>query len=89
MFQKFLQKLRERKCSDVAFNQYKNEKILMVLGGGFIEREELKPDIFTYTNDDYLEEKKYIYKVKEKFEKDDYLKIYSKKSNNEEENSNS
>ena len=65
------------------------EKILMVLGGGFFEKEKLTSDIFSYRNDDYLEEDKNIYKIKEKFEADDYLKICNKKSNNEEQVNNS
>ena len=44
------------------------EKILMVLGNGFIKKEELKSDIFTYTNDDYLEENKFIYTIKDEFD---------------------
>lgn len=34
------------------------EKILMVLGNGFIEKEVIKDDIFDYKVDDYLEEEK-------------------------------
>ena len=44
------------------------EKILMVLGKGFIEKEVLKDDIFDYKVDDYLEEEKIIYKIKDKFD---------------------
>jgi len=65
------------------------EKILMVLGGGFIEKEKLTLDIFTYTANDYLEEDKNIYKIKETFEVEDYLKICKKKTNNEEQVNNS
>ncbi len=45
------------------------EKILMVLGENrFIEKEEITSDIFSYKNDDYIEEKKSIYKIKEVFD---------------------
>jgi len=36
------------------------EKILMVLGDGFIEKSELKSDIFSYKNEDYLEDNKFV-----------------------------
>jgi len=44
------------------------EKIMMVLGKGFIEKKELKSDIFDYKNDDYLDEEKYIYEIREEFD---------------------
>lgn len=44
------------------------EKILMVLGNGFIEKEVIKDDIFDYKVDDYLEEEKCTYKIKNKFD---------------------
>lgn len=44
------------------------EKILMVLGNGFIEKEVIKDDIFDYKVDDYLEEEKCKYKIKNKFD---------------------
>ncbi|MCT7464842.1 AAA family ATPase [Aliarcobacter cryaerophilus] len=44
------------------------EKILMVLGDGFVEKEILEDDIFDYKADDYLEEEKAIYSIKEKFD---------------------
>ena len=41
----------------------------MVLGENrFIEKEEITSDIFSYKNDDYIEEKKSIYKIKEVFD---------------------
>ncbi|MDD2265713.1 DUF4357 domain-containing protein [Sulfuricurvum sp.] len=50
------------------------EKILMVLGDGFIEKREVKSDIFDYKPDDYLEDEKFIYSIKESF---DYTKLQS------------
>jgi len=44
------------------------EKILMVIGKGFIEIEVIKDDIFDYKVDDYLEEEKCTYKIKNKFD---------------------
>lgn len=44
------------------------EKILMVLGNGFIEKNSIKDDIFDYKVDEYLEEEKYVYKIKDKFD---------------------
>ncbi len=45
------------------------EKIMMVLGEGFIDKKEIKPDIFDYQIDDYLDdEEKFIYEIKEKFD---------------------
>ena len=44
------------------------EKILMVLGDGFIQKEIIKDDIFDYKVDDYLEEEKSIYTIKNKFD---------------------
>ena len=43
------------------------EKILMVLGDGFVEKEILEDDIFDYKADDYLEEEKAIYSIKKEF----------------------
>jgi len=48
------------------------EKILMVLGDGFVEKIEVKNDIFDYKVDDYLEETKFCYTVKNEF---DYSKF--------------
>jgi 5-methylcytosine-specific restriction protein B len=48
------------------------EKIRMVLGGDFIEKFELKSDIFNEPNEDYLEESKYVYAIKNSF---DYSKF--------------
>jgi 5-methylcytosine-specific restriction protein B len=44
------------------------EKILMVLGKGFIEKKVISNDIFDYKVDDYLEQEKYVYKIKDKFD---------------------
>lgn len=44
------------------------EKILMVLGNGFIEKKVIKDDIFDYKVNDYLEQEKYVYKIKDKFD---------------------
>jgi len=44
------------------------EKILMVIGDGFIQKEIIKDDIFDYKVDDYLEEEKSIYTIKNKFD---------------------
>ncbi|MEN5387825.1 DUF4357 domain-containing protein [Aliarcobacter skirrowii] len=44
------------------------EKILMVLGDGFVKKEFFEDDIFDYKADDYLEEEKAIYSIKEKFD---------------------
>ena len=44
------------------------EKILMVLGNGFIEKNSIKDDIFDYKVDEYLEEEKSVYKIKNKFD---------------------
>ncbi|WP_041963667.1 McrB family protein [Sulfurospirillum cavolei] len=44
------------------------EKIVMVLGNGFIEKSEIKSDIFTYKNDDYIEEEHAIYTIKSTFD---------------------
>ena len=44
------------------------EKILMILGLGFIEKEIIKDDIFDYQVDDYLEDEKCVYKIKDKFD---------------------
>ncbi|MDX9743169.1 MAG: DUF4357 domain-containing protein [Arcobacteraceae bacterium] len=44
------------------------EKILMVIGNGFIQKEIIKDDIFEYQVDDYLEEEKSIYTIKNKFD---------------------
>ncbi len=50
------------------------EKILMVLGDGFVDKREVKSDIFDYKPDDYLEDEKFIYSIKERF---DYTKLQS------------
>lgn len=44
------------------------EKILMVLGDGFIDKREMKSDIFDYASEDYLEDEKFIYTLKENFD---------------------
>ena len=44
------------------------EKILMVLGNGFIEKNSIKDDIFDYKVDEYLEDEKSVYKIKDKFD---------------------
>jgi 5-methylcytosine-specific restriction enzyme B len=44
------------------------EKILMILGDGFIKKEIVSNDIFDYKVDDYLEDEKYVYKIKNKFD---------------------
>lgn len=43
------------------------EKILMVLGDGFVKKEFFEDDIFDYKADDYLEEEKAIYSIKKEF----------------------
>lgn len=48
------------------------EKIRMVLGDGFIDKIEVKSDIFDYKPDEYLEDEKFIYKIKDSF---DYTKL--------------
>jgi len=48
------------------------EKILMVLGDGFVEKIVVKDDIFDYKVDDYLEDEKYVYTIKTEF---DYSKF--------------
>lgn len=50
------------------------EKIRMVLGDGFINKIEVKSDIFDYKPDEYLEDEKFIYSIKESF---DYTKLQS------------
>jgi len=50
------------------------EKILMVLGDGFVDKKEVKSDIFDYKPDEYLEDEKFIYSIKESF---DYTKLQS------------
>ena len=50
------------------------EKIVMVLGNGFIEKSEIKPDIFTYKNDDYIEEEQAIYTIKDRFDFSEFQK---------------
>ncbi len=50
------------------------EKIRMVLGDGFIDKIEVKSDIFDYKPDEYLEDEKFIYTIKESF---DYTKLQS------------
>ena len=50
------------------------EKILMVLGkDGFIEKKELKSDIFSYKNDDYIEEIQAIYTIKKEFDYSEFI----------------
>lgn len=44
------------------------EKILMVLGDGFVQKSEIKSDIFDYKQDDYLEDEKFIYAIKNSFD---------------------
>lgn len=44
------------------------EKILMVLGDGFVQKSEIKSDIFDYKQDDYLEDEKFVYTIKENFD---------------------
>jgi len=44
------------------------EKIMMVLGEEFIEKIELKSDIFDYKNEDIVEEEKYTYNIKDNFD---------------------
>ena len=48
------------------------EKIRMVLSDGFIDKIEVKSDIFDYKPDEYLEDEKFIYKIKDSF---DYTKL--------------
>jgi 5-methylcytosine-specific restriction protein B len=48
------------------------EKIQMVLGEGFIEKKEISDDIFKYKIEDYLEENKFIFSIKDDF---DYSEI--------------
>ena len=50
------------------------EKIVMVLGNGFIEKSEIKSDIFTYKNDDYIEEEQAIYTIKDRFDLSEFQK---------------
>lgn len=51
------------------------EKILMVLGkDGFIEKIDIEPTIFSYRNDDYIEEKQSIYKIKREFDYSEFVK---------------
>lgn len=47
------------------------EKIRLVLGDGFVDKREIKSDIFDkelIENSDYLEEEKYIYSIKKEFD---------------------
>ena len=44
------------------------EKIVMVLGEGFIQKEEVNGDIFDYKQEEYLEEDTYVYRVRENFD---------------------
>ncbi len=46
----------------------------MVLGNGFIEKSEIKSDIFTYKNDDYIEEEQAIYTIKDRFDFSEFQK---------------
>jgi 5-methylcytosine-specific restriction protein B len=48
------------------------EKIRMVLGDGFIDEIEVKSDIFDCKPNEYLEDEKFIYKIKDSF---DYTKL--------------
>jgi 5-methylcytosine-specific restriction protein B len=48
------------------------EKIQMVLGKGFIEKKEIEANIFKYQIEDYLEENKFIFSIKDDF---DYSEI--------------
>jgi 5-methylcytosine-specific restriction protein B len=50
------------------------EKILMVLGDGFVDQREVKPNIFDDETNEYFEDKKFIYSIKESF---DYTKLQS------------
>lgn len=50
------------------------EKIRMVLGDGFIDKIEVKSDIFDDKTNEYFEDEKYIYSIKERF---DYIKLQS------------
>jgi 5-methylcytosine-specific restriction protein B len=51
------------------------EKILMVLGkDGFIEKIDIEPTIFSYRNDDYIEERQSIYKIKREFDYSEFVK---------------
>lgn len=51
------------------------EKILMVLGqNGFIEKKDVKADIFTYKNEEYVEEKQSTYTIKERFDFSEFKK---------------
>lgn len=45
------------------------EKILMILGkDGFIEKKEINTDIFSYKNEDYIEDESPTYKIKKEFD---------------------
>lgn len=44
------------------------EKILMVLGDGFVQKSEIKSDIFDYKQEDYLEDEKFVYVIRENFD---------------------
>lgn len=45
------------------------EKILMVLGiDGFVEKQEVSENIFTYKNGEYFEDKQYTYTIKKEFD---------------------
>jgi 5-methylcytosine-specific restriction protein B len=50
------------------------EKIMMVLGEGFVDKKEINSDIFDYKIDDYLDDEKYIYEIKENFDFSDFKK---------------
>ncbi len=50
------------------------EKILMVLGDGFVEKKEIKADIFDYKQDDYLEDDKFVYGIKKDFDFSNFVK---------------
>ncbi len=60
------------------------EKILMVLSNGFIEKEDLKSDIFDYKTDEYLEDEKYLYTINKEFSKEAYQKLCGKMNDKDE-----
>lgn len=78
----YFMSLKENPSSDELENIFKNkiipllqeyfyddwEKILMVLGDGFVKKSEIKSDIFDYKQDDYLEDEKFVYAIKENFD---------------------
>ena len=50
------------------------EKIMMVLGKGFVDKKEINSNIFDYQVDDYLDDEKFIYEIKENFDFNDFRK---------------